>query len=113
MGDRRLATWGYGTDEDALIPAAWLFDVESGEEVGWFAGPSGDFVFDEYLFSFSEKDGMAVWDVATGECLLHEPELRPTRYHRGAKQFLTLLPDGAFQVSLLHDPGADLRRQLS
>ena len=107
VGARTLALWGYGTDEEALIPAAWMFDVASGEqwaeEVGWFAGPSGDLVFDGYLFSFSEQDGMAVWDVATGERLLRDPTLCPTRYHRGARQFLTLLPDGAFQVSRLRE----------
>ncbi len=46
-----------------------------------------------------------VWDVATGERLFLDPALRPTRYHRGAKQFLTLQPDGAFQLSRLHEPG--------
>jgi hypothetical protein len=101
VGNRTLALWGYGEDEEELIPAAWLFDVESGEEIGWFAGPTGDFVFDRYLFSLSQSDGTAVWDVATGERLLVDQSLRATRYHHGTKQFLTLLPDSAFQLSRL------------
>ncbi len=96
--------WGYGQDDEWLIPAAWLFDVASGEEVRWFAGPTGTLVFDTYLFSLSEQSGTAVWDATTGERPLLDPALRPTRYHHGAKQFLTLLPDGSFQLSRLHEP---------
>ena len=120
-----LAVWGYGDDDAELIPAVRLFDVASGQELRWFPGPfggsRGDWVpisedgeqmewraemlgrlaFDTYLFSFSQEYGTSVWDAQTGERLLFDAALRPLRYHRGAHQFLTILPDGAFQISRL------------
>jgi hypothetical protein len=106
IDDQTLAVWGYGTDENELIPAAWLFDVVSGDEVRWFAGPTGDLVFDRHLYSLSSQVGVAVWDVSTGERLLYDPALRASRYHRGARQLLTLVPDGTFRLSQLHHPDA-------
>jgi hypothetical protein len=91
-----------------------IFDVTTGKEERWFAGPAGEMVFDRYLFSFGSKEGapfaFAVWDVGTGERLLLDDSFRPpSRYHRGAKAFLTVLSDGVFQVSTLRgqpiDPG--------
>lgn len=121
-----LAVWGYGKDDEWLFPAARIFDVVSGKETRWFpgpldephqgawvpsyqdeeatywrAGPRGFLAFDTYLFACSAARGTSVWDVATGERLLHDASLRPLRYHRGARQFLTALLDGAFQISRL------------
>jgi hypothetical protein len=114
LDDRRLAVWGSGEGEPvcsngalgwgenpAFVPAVRIFDVVSGEEVRWFAGPRGALFFDEHLFSCSGVIGTAVWDAATGERLHHDPTCRPTRYHRGTKQFLTVLPNGVFQLSRL------------
>jgi hypothetical protein len=95
---RTLAVWGYGPDQVSLIPAVILFDVESGEPVRWFPGPRGQLVFDEHLFSLGDGDGVSVWDVASGECLLHDAGFHPLRYHRGARQFLTTNPDGELFV---------------
>ncbi len=128
-----LAVWGYGKDEEWLIPAVRVFDVPSGNELRWFpgpldephqtekapyqeaqagylragqagylrAGPRGFLAFDTYLFACSEARGTSVWDIAAGERLLHDAALCPVRYHRGARQFLSVLPDGAFQISQL------------
>lgn len=121
-----LAVWGYGDDDERLLPAVLLFDVVTGTGQRWFAGPldephQGGWVrssqdetavywrpgpprflsFDAYLFACSAAQGTAVWDVATGERLLYDASLRPLRYHRGARQFLALLPDGTFRVSRL------------
>jgi hypothetical protein len=115
-----LAVWGYGDDDATLIPAVRIFDVASGEELRWFAGPMGGSIivagkgegqgaseslaalaFDRYLFSFSQDYGTSVWDVEAGEQLLSDATLRPLRYHRGAKQFLTRLSDGTFKMSWL------------
>src|SRR5262249_5037694 len=60
-----------------------------------------DLFFDGYLFSSDPKEGTRVWNADTGECLLHDPDTRPTRYHRSAKTFLTVLPDGEFRLSKL------------
>jgi hypothetical protein len=98
---RRLAVWGYGNDDENLIPAALLFDVESGRQIRWFPGPRGSLVFDRHLFSFSADAGTSVWDVATGERLLHDASFCPTAYHPGAGQFVTVCPGGEFRLSRL------------
>lgn len=61
----------------------------------------GSLVFDRYLFSLDKEEGTSVWDVATGERLLRDSLFCPLRYHRGTKVFLTVLPDGVFQISKL------------
>lgn len=98
-----LAIWGYGEDDEWLIPAVRIFDVRSGAELRWFAGPEkGTLIFDEYLFSLSEQHGFSGWDIATGERVLSDPDFRPTSYHRGAKQFLQLdAPNGEVIVGTL------------
>jgi len=90
IDERTVAVWGYGEDADWIIPAVRLFDVVAEKELGWFAGPEGTLVYDEYLFAMSEKQGLTAWDVATGERVLADPDFHPTHYHRGAKQFLQI-----------------------
>ena len=113
--DRTVAVWGYGKDDDWLIPAVRLFDVISGRETFWFAGPeaisrktsdclldpSSSMVFGDYLFALSKEHGTGVWDVATGECLLQDGDIRPDRYHPGAKRFVTALSASSFRLSRL------------
>jgi hypothetical protein len=101
IDERTVASWGYGNDDENLIPAALLFDVESGRRIRWFAGPVGSFTFDRYLFSCSMESGTSVWDVATGERLLHDAAFCPTAYHPGTGQFLTVRPGGLFRLSRL------------
>ncbi len=117
IDNHTLAVWGYGDDDEAMLPAVTLFDVEREEELSWFAGPEveadkgkpwherpgGELVFDEYLFSLSGKHGTAVWDIQTGERLLHDPGFSPTAYHAGVHQFLSVLPDQRFRISTLVD----------
>jgi hypothetical protein len=93
-----LAVWGYGPDRLSLVPAVMLFDVDSGEVLSWFPGPRGALVFDHYLFSLGDGDGMSVWDVDSGERLLHDAGFHPLRYHPGTRQFLTTNPDGELFV---------------
>ncbi len=110
-----LAVWGYGEDDKSLLPAVRLFDVSTGVELGWFPGPqvapkagttwpdrgSGWLVYDTMLFSISPEYGTAVWDVTTGERLLHTPQFAPLRYHRRTRQFLSRLEDGRLRLSHL------------
>lgn len=103
VDDHTLAVWGEGEDDALMIPAAHIFDAVSGEEVRRFAGPVGEFVFDRYLFSFDAEHGLAAWDIKTGERLFHASDFCPTHYHRGAKTFLTLLPEGKFRLSRLKE----------
>ncbi len=96
-----LAVWGFGDDDECMVPAARIFDVNTGKEVTWFPGPKGKFVFDTYLFSFSEKDSLSIWDVETGEQLLQDQSLTPLQYHPQTKQFLSILPNGLVKLSKL------------
>ncbi|HWM87319.1 MAG TPA: hypothetical protein VNO33_15815 [Kofleriaceae bacterium] len=93
-----IALWGYGPDRLSLRPAVILFDVESGEAVRWFPGPRGPLVYDQHLFSLGDGDGMSVWDIQTGERLLHDAGFHPLRYHPGTRQFLTTNPEGELFV---------------
>jgi hypothetical protein len=101
LDDRELAVWGYGRDDEWLIPAVCVFDVRTGEQRRWFPGPNGSLTFDEYLFSFSDTDGTAVWDVATGERLLHDPSFCPLGYHPRSKTFLSICENGRARISKL------------
>lgn len=101
IDNQRLAVWGYGQDDEWLIPAVCIFDAHSGRQVRWFAGPKGSMVFDDYLFSFDRGEGTSVWDIETGEKLLSEPGFCPSGYHRSTKQFLSLLDGGTIRVSSL------------
>jgi hypothetical protein len=107
VGARCLAVWGYGNDDEWLIPAVRLFDVSTGQEDRWFPGPKGTLVFDEFLFSSDGEEGTSVWDVDTGERLLRAESFCPLRYHRGAKCILSVRPDGLFQVSRLRGRTVD------
>ncbi len=100
LSGHHLAVWGYGLDDEWLIPAVFIHDVMTGTLDSWFAGPKGSQVFDDYLFSLDKDEGMSVWDVETGERLLTEPGFCPVGYHRGARQFLSILEGG--QVRLSH-----------
>ena len=83
VGPRRLALYGYGvawTDGDRLIPAALVFDVESGELERWFAGPSGELFFVNGLLVSASSDETCAWDLATGERLLRAMGFRPTHH---------------------------------
>lgn len=101
IDDRTLAVWGYGDDDEFIIPAVRIFDAATGRESHWFAGPDGELVFDGYLFALSEEHGTTVWDDKTGERLHSEAGLKPECYHSGAKTFISLRPDGTFQLSRL------------
>ena len=97
--NQTIAVWGFGDGDDTMIPAVQLFDAESGKLLRWFAGPKqGALYFDTYLFSTS-NEGTDVWDIETGERLLHDPDLKPAVYHPHKHQFLTILPDATFRLS--------------
>jgi hypothetical protein len=101
VGADRLAVWGYGQEDTAMIPAVRIFDVVGGEEVRWFPGPQGELAFDEYLYSFDPTEGTSGWDIDTGERLLREEVFCPLRHHPSARSFLTLEADGSFRVTRL------------
>lgn len=96
-----LAVWGFGNDDQWLIPAVVLYDASTGVRTQWFAGPRADWMtFDEYLYCIS-PNGVSVWDVSTGERLHHDDTFLPHSYHPGGRHFLTRLSDSSFRVSRL------------
>ena len=114
VDENTIAIWGYGDDDEWLIPAVRLFDANSGHELSWFAGPQiapndgvswkdklikhGELIFDKYLFACSQKFGISVWDVWRGTCLFEDPSFCPVRYHSKSKEFLSLMPDNTFML---------------
>jgi hypothetical protein len=101
IDDQHLAVWGYGGDDEWLIPAACIFNVMTGKLVRWFPGPMGSMVADDgHLFSWN-TDGTSVWDLTTGERLAIDSTLCPVGYHHLTKCFLTVLGDGNYRLSRL------------
>ncbi|SCX73748.1 hypothetical protein [Variovorax sp. EL159] len=117
-GAHVLAVWGYGEDDQWMIPAVTLYDVRSGEALRRFAGPEtaaaegtdwraaiarpgGALVFDQHLFACSERFGISVWDIADGVCLHRDATLKPLRHHAIDHVFLSAQPDGFFRLSRL------------
>ncbi|MDB5335490.1 MAG: hypothetical protein JWN70_1109 [Planctomycetaceae bacterium] len=106
-----VAVWGWGSDDDWLVSAVRLIDVESGRDLKWFPGPcvrpaeawppkkvAPSLFFDKYLFSVSDDIGAAVWDIATGERLHADAPFVPVQYHSRSQEFLTLTTSG-FRLS--------------
>ena len=89
INNRTLAAWGEDItcDEDRLVFG--FFDVESGERHRIFNVPVGrTFVDGGRLFvSKTPWTGVNVWDIASGERLLDDPNVPAVKYHRGTKQF--------------------------
>lgn len=113
IDDTTIAIWGWGFDEDWLVDAVLMYDVTTGERLRWFAGPetrstnayppkklAPSLFFDKYLYAVKEKRGTTVWDILTGEQLLHEETLAPIRHHLKSGEFLSLI-DSGFRLSRL------------
>ncbi|MEO8701018.1 MAG: hypothetical protein ABI867_13300 [Kofleriaceae bacterium] len=100
----RLAVFGYGED-DPLMPAARIFDVTTGDELRWFPGPDGDFVFDRVLVAMHREHGATVWDVESGARLARD-EARLRYYHPGAKVFVSAATGGSVTASRLRGHAA-------
>jgi hypothetical protein len=107
IDDSTLAIWGWGEDDEWLIPAIRLLDVQDGQEIGWFAGPEArrprawppkklapSLFFDQYLFSVHDEHGIGVWDIETGERLAQDASFAPINYHPASKEFLSSTADG-------------------
>lgn len=97
----RVAVYGFGDDDNLILPAVRVFDVISGKELFWFVGPDNWLIFDAYLFSSASKTGMKVWDINTGELLHVDKTMHPQVYHKGAKTFVTMISENEFKLSRL------------
>jgi hypothetical protein len=105
LDDELLAVWGYGTDDEFMIPAARIFNARTGDELHWFAGPLGRFYAGLYLYSCDPKAGTSAWDASTGERVSHDPTFCPRAYHRNGAHFLTPEPGGRLRITRLVERG--------
>ncbi|MEO8549473.1 MAG: hypothetical protein ABI678_05855 [Kofleriaceae bacterium] len=104
LDDRRLLLWGYGEDDEWLIPAAVIRDTHTGEIERWFAGvPRGELWFDRWLHAATGL-ALTVWDVERGARLVEVPSA-VTRYHPDAKCFATIPVTGV--ITLVRLAGHD------
>ena len=57
MNDHELAVWGYGNDDEWLIPARLHLRCSDGSEVRWFAGQiaKSTLTFDKTFFPTIKK----------------------------------------------------------
>lgn len=100
IDEHTVAIWGAGEDDLELTPAARVFDVETGEEIRSFDGPTGTFTFDApYLVAHDSEAGSTMWDVVTGERVAADPLLRPDAFHPGSRCFVTLVRGDGFRIS--------------
>ena len=103
VDDKILAVWGFGDDDEWLIPAVQLFDVETGIRIRLIAGINAETMyFDKYLFAVSSQ-GTEVWNIETGERLLEDTTHIPQSFHPRTREFLTINGNGEFLVGRLSD----------
>lgn len=101
LDENTLAVWGDGESADDLMPAAIIYDAESGEELRRFAGPAQGFASVlPYLIAFDDQ-GTAVWDPKTGEQLLHDSSFSAEAAHPRSRELLSRTEDGRWRVSTL------------
>ena len=86
-----LAVYGYGNDDEWLIPGVRIFDAATGKEQRWFPGPRGQLAFDRELYAIDDY-GLTVWNVTRGTRVFADIKTMNARYHwpRGAKAFVSI-----------------------
>jgi predicted NAD-dependent protein-ADP-ribosyltransferase YbiA (DUF1768 family) len=90
LDHRTIAVWGYGNDEESMLDAAVIWDVESGDRSKWIAGPKGEFFFDQHLVSSDLNQGTTVWSVESGDCILKDHNVVLSYHHRRSRTFLSV-----------------------
>lgn len=111
VAPRKLAVFGYGHGDD-LLPAALVFDVETGVRERWFAGPRGEFFADGPWLVSAHSEETSVWDLATGERVLRVTDFTPTHYHPATRQ-LAALDGRALRVATLAGEAPQSSSELS
>jgi hypothetical protein len=102
LDETTVATWGEGDDELNLVPAAEIFDAETGRRLRTFYGPGeGLASVPPYLVAFDKERGTSVWDWQTGERLAQDGSFVPIAAHPGSHELLSWAEDGRLRVSRL------------
>jgi hypothetical protein len=93
LEETRLAVWGMGENEGAMIPGVRVFEVTTGAEVRAFPGPDGPlFAHGRWLLG-AAPDGLGVWDPESGERLARVPGFTPTRHHPTVHELVAVHED--------------------
>lgn len=114
IDDTTLAVWGWGEDDEWLLPAVELIDVVEPAMVDWFPGPQvrppvawpprkrpPALFFDTWLFAVHADLGVGVWDVETGEHLHQDATIAPVQYHPGERRFVSMTEGGVILSRLI------------
>lgn len=111
MDDHTVAWWGVGDDDEFMVPAIVLHDMETAAERVIFPGPFGDMppgnsasltknedqtydrtggslYCDRWLWAWKPNRGLSAWDLADGSRVYHRPDICPAAYHPGKREFL-------------------------
>jgi hypothetical protein len=109
VDSHRLAVWGLMAWDDEPLPAIQIYEASTGKRLNLIGGPKeGPIYYDRYLFSVpKDGTGLSAWNIDSGARVFHAEGFSPIHYHPGAREFLTLLPDGTFQLSRIIDPTAE------
>ena len=96
--------WGLGQLLQPL-PGMRLYNVDTKQMDEMPGVPSGNCVFDKYLFSFWGEN-ISVWDVATKEFLIewHQKDVRVVEYNLASHSFIVLTKEGLVTLSFIEDP---------
>ncbi len=99
LDNQRIAVWGFGDDDEWLIPAVTIFDATTGSRVNWFPGvQKGELYFDTFLFSVGEHS-TEVWNIETEARINVTENFSPTAYHLTSREFLTVGHNGVLHLS--------------
>jgi hypothetical protein len=96
VGDTLLAISGIGYDDIAMLDGVEIYSVVSEDQVGVFAGPTGQLFADRTRLYAAAAGGLEIWDPVTGHRTGSVPGFMPTCHHRAAGQ-LAEVRDGVLR----------------
>jgi hypothetical protein len=89
VDERRVAIWGRGYDDEAMLDGIAVYDVEDVVLVAEFAGqPRGDLWSDGRRLLATGDGELSVWDPFTGERTARLPETAPIAFNRWLGELL-------------------------
>jgi hypothetical protein len=93
LDDSTLVLAGVGADDEAMIPGAEIYDVNSAVKITAFAGPAGPLFCDRDQLYSASPGGLEVWDIGSGVNTGVVPGFVPSRFHPASRQFAAISGD--------------------
>ena len=117
IDDHTVAWWGIGNDDEIMVPAIVVHDMNGGEDKVIVPGPlkgptkhmvsyqldgsprkvyqtTGRMLFDQWLFAWRAEGEFSAWDLSDGSRVYHRTDISPQAYHYGRREFLCRADDG-------------------